>query len=87
MYMYIHVYRVHFTFAAKTLHGCVTGLPYSRKYRLIFSWHGESVALWNFSLHKTDNFFISFMYINTCSNTKLLSGQYIYCSTKSLSLL
>uniref|UniRef100_K1S5G6 Protein pigeon n=1 Tax=Magallana gigas TaxID=29159 RepID=K1S5G6_MAGGI len=26
---------------AKTLHGCVTGLPYSRKYRLIFSWHGD----------------------------------------------
>lgn len=84
--MYIHVYRVHFTFAAKTLHGCVTGLPYSRKYRLIFSWHGESVPLWNFSLHKTDNFSISYMYINTCSNTKLLSGQYIYCTTESLSL-
>ncbi|XP_062594543.1 protein pigeon-like isoform X3 [Saccostrea cucullata] len=26
---------------AKTLHGCVTGLPYSRKYRLHFSWHGD----------------------------------------------
>lgn len=80
MYMYINVYRVHFTFAAKTLHGCVTGLPYSRKYRLIFSWHGESVPLWNFSLHFLKK-------TRTCSNTKLLSGQYIYCTTKSLSLL
>ncbi|XP_056000277.1 protein pigeon-like isoform X3 [Ostrea edulis] len=26
---------------AKTLHGCVTGLPHSRKYRLNFSWHGD----------------------------------------------
>lgn len=45
-------------FAAKTLHGCVTGLPYSRKYILNFSWHGKSVALWNsVCVFKKDNFY------------------------------
>lgn len=87
MYIYIHVYRVHFTFAAKTLHGCVTGLPYSRKYRLIFSWHGESVPLWNFSLHIKKKQLLLSHTGTSIHVANHFSGQYIYCTTKSLSLL
>jgi hypothetical protein len=27
---------------AKVLHGCVSGMPFSRRYRLHFSWHGSN---------------------------------------------